>query len=293
MKEKVLSKLNKKTLKSYGIILFGCALYAVAFDWFFDPNNLSCGGFTGIAQIINFYLPVLPVGVLIIVLNLPLYLIGFKRFGFIFLFRSLFAMALSAVMVDVLAAVHTFRPIDPLLACLYGGVLLGVGCGMMLREEATTGGTELASWLVKHHFAHISLGKILLALDLTVITGFAAAFRNINNALYGGVALYVTSTVMDLVIYGGNTGKLAHIISGKQEEITKALLAHDVGVTKIYAMGAYSGVERPVLLCAVRRREIAMVKRLVKELDPNAFFIMCDASEVLGEGFGEYKPNGF
>lgn len=284
--------MNKATLKSYGIITFGCTLYALAFDWFYVPNDLTCGGFTGIAQIINFFAPVLLVGVMIIVLNVPLYLLGFKRFGFGFLLKSLYAMTLSSVLVDVLAAFYTFHPMDKLLACLYGGVLLGVGSGLMMREEATTGGTELATWLVKHRVPSFSVGNILLALDLAVILLYAAVFGDLSNALYGGVALFVTTKVVDLLVYGGNTGKLAYIISARENEITERLLALELGVTKLSAMGAYTKTERPILLCAVRRREIVMVKRLVKELDPDAFFILCDASEVLGEGFGEYKPNG-
>ena len=284
--------MKSNTLKSYAIITFGCAVYALAFDWFYAPNDLSCGGFTGISQIIHFFAPVLPVGAMIIALNVPLYLLGFKRFGFGFLFKSLYATFLSSVMVDVLAASCSFHAMDKLLACLYGGVLLGVGTGLMMREEATTGGTELASWLVKKKLEHISIGKICLALDLTVILIYAAVFRSLLNALYGGVALYVATTVLDFVVYGGNTGKLAYIISAREEEITQELLRRDMGVTKLSAMGAYTQTERPILLVAVRRREIVATKRLVKELDPDAFFILCEAQEVLGEGFGEYKPNG-
>ncbi len=281
-----------KTLKSYAIITLGCALYALSFDWFYVPNNLTCGGFTGVAQIVNFFVPKLSIGLLLLVLNAPLYVQGLRRFGFSFLVKSLYATAASAVLVDAFAALHTFRPLEPLLSGLYGGVVLGVGCGLMLREEATTGGTELASWLLKRRFPHLSLGSILLGLDLAVILSYAAVFRNLDNALYGGVALYVTTKVIDLIVYGGNTGKLAHIISARQEEITRELLDNGVGVTKLQATGAYTKTERPMLLCAVRRREVVMVRRIVKEIDPDAFFIMCDAGEVLGEGFGEYKPDG-
>ena len=284
--------MNKQTLKSYALITLGCALYALAFDWFYAPNDLTCGGFTGIAQIICFFAPVLPVGVLILALNVPLYLLGIKRFGFGFLFKSLYATALSSVLVDMLAAFYTFHEMDKLLACLYGGVLLGASGGIMMREEATTGGTELATWLLKHRLPQLSLGNVLLALDLAVILCYAAAFGNLNNALYGGAALFVTTKVIDLLIYGGNTGKLTFIVSERQGELAERLLELGIGVTRLDGTGAFTKTERPVLLCAVRRREIVLVRRTVKEMDPGAFFIMCDASEVLGEGFGEYKPNG-
>lgn len=284
--------MKKETIKSYFLIAVGCLIYALAFDWFYVPNNLTCGGLTGIAQIIHHYVPVLPVGIMIIVMNLPLFFLGFKRFGFRFLVRSLFAMALSSVFVDVIAAVHTFRALDSLLASIYGGVVLGVGCGIIMHEEANTGGTELGAFLLKHRVPHLSLGNVLLGLDLAVILAYAAAFHNLDNALYGGVALFVTTKVIDLIVYGGNNGKLVHIISARENEITDALLERDLGVTKLRAIGAYTNTERPILLCAVRRREIVMVKRIVKEIDPDAFFIVSDTSEVLGEGFGEYKPDG-
>ena len=284
--------MKKEFWKSYAVITLGCALYALAFDWFYAPNDLTCGGFTGVAQIIHFFAPSLPVGVLILALNVPLYLLGLRRFGLGFLAKSLYATALSSVLMDAIAALHTFSPLDPLLACLYGGVLLGASGGVMMREEATTGGTELASWLVKPHVPQLSLGSVLLGLDLAVIFCYAAAFGNLNNALYGGVALFVTTKVIDLLVYGGNTGKLTFIVSERQEELAERLLELGMGVTRLDGTGAFTKSARPVLLCAVRRREIVLVRRTVKETDPDAFFIMCDASEVLGEGFGEYKPNG-
>ncbi|MBO4914440.1 MAG: YitT family protein [Oscillospiraceae bacterium] len=284
--------MKKESIRAYAVITLGCVIYAVAFDWFYVPNDLTCGGLTGVAQIINRYIPALTVGAQLLVMNIPLYLLGFKRFGAAFLVRSLYAMVLSSVLVDAVAALHTFAAMDKLLACLYGGVLLGIGCGLINHEESNTGGTELVSWLLKHRLPQLSLGSVMLCLDLAVIVGYAAVFRNLNNALYGGVALFVCSKVVDLLVYGGNTGKLAHIISAKENEIADALLERGIGVTKLRAIGAYTNTERPILLCAVRRREIVMVKRIVKELDPDAFFIVSDTSEVLGEGFGEYKPNG-
>ena len=286
-KQSVLGK-----LKSYAVITLGCMCYALAFDWFFVPNAFTCGGFTGISQVINFFLPVLPIGVMTILLNLPLFFIGFKRYGFSFLFKSLYTMAVSSAMVDILNALHTFHPLDPLLACLYGGVLLGVACGILFREETTTGGSELMSFLLKSRFEHLSVGRICMVIDLAVIITYAAVFRSLVNALYGGVALYITTTVLDLIIYGGNAAKVAYIISAKVDEITQQLLDSQIGVTKLSATGAYTNTDRPILLCAVRRNEIVGVKRLIKEIDPNAFLIMCDAREVLGEGFGVYKPDG-
>ena len=281
-----------KTLKPYVLITLSCIPYAFAFNVFYAPNNFTCGGFTGIAQIIHAFFPQIGVGVMVILLNVPLFVLSLRRFGVRVQLYSMFAMALSSAMLDGLAALYAFEPLEPLLACLYGGVLLGASLGWMLREEATTGGTELAAKLLKCAIPHLSIGKLCMALDLLVIVAYAAVFRSVENALYGAVALYVSSNVMDLVVYGGKAAKVAYIISPAHEQITQQLLANDMGVTLLHARGAYSGGENPVLLCAIRRREIVWVRRVVKELDPNAFFIVCDAREVLGEGFGEYDANG-
>lgn len=279
-------------VRSYAIITLASILYALSFDWFYAPNAFTVGGFTGISQIINFFVPVLPVGVMIIVLNVPLFLLGLKKFGFAFLMKSIYTMALSSVLIDVIAAFYTFSPMDPLLACLYGGVTLGIASGLLFSEEATTGGSELGAWIVRSHVEHLSIGKICLGIDLTVICVYAAVFKSLDNALYGALALYITTKVLDLVVYGQNTAKIAYIISDKYEEIMREMLSRNMGVTLIQGKGAYTGQERPLLFCAVRKKEMVPIKRYIKELDPNAFFILCDASEVLGEGFGEYDPKG-
>ena len=282
----------REQVRSYVIITLACVLYALSFNWFYAPNDFTVGGLTGISQIINFFIPVLPVGVMIIVLNVPLFIVGLKKFGFAFLVKSIYTMALSSVLIDVVDVIHQFSPMDPLLACLYGGVTLGVASGLIFREEATTGGSELGAWIVRSHVERLSIGNICLGIDLTIILIYAAVFRSLNNALYGALALYITTKVLDLVVYGQNTAKLAYIISDKYEEIMQEMIARDMGATLLNGKGIYTGSERPLLLCAVRNKEVVSIKRFIKELDPDAFFIVCDASEVLGEGFGVYNPKG-
>ena len=279
-------------VRSYVIITLACVLYALSFNWFYAPNDFTVGGFTGISQIINFFIPVLPVGVMIIVLNVPLFIVGLKKFGFAFLVKSIYTMALSSVLIDVVDVIHQFSPMDPLLACLYGGVTLGVASGLIFREEATTGGSELGAWIVRSYVERLSIGNICLGIDLMIILIYAAVFRSLNNALYGALALYITTKVLDLVVYGQNTAKLAYIISDKYEEIMQEMIARDMGATLLNGKGVYTGSDRPLLLCAVRNKEVVSIKRFIKELDPDAFFIVCDASEVLGEGFGVYNPKG-
>ena len=282
----------REQVRSYVIITLACVLYALSFNWFYAPNDFTVGGFTGISQIINFFVPVLPIGTMVIVLNVPLFVVGLKKFGFAFLCKSIYTMALSSVRIDVVDVIHQFSPMDPLLACLYGGVTLGVASGLIFREEATTGGSELGAWIVRSYVERLSIGNICLGIDLTIILIYAAVFRSLNNALYGALALYITTKVLDLVVYGQNTAKLAYIISDKYEEIMQEMIARDMGATLLNGKGIYTGSERPLLLCAVRNKEVVSIKRFIKELDPDAFFIVCDASEVLGEGFGVYNPKG-
>lgn len=278
-------------LYQYGIITLGCAIYALCFNWFFQPNNISMGGFTGIAQIANRFLPVLPIGITSIVLNIPLFIIGVRKQGLKILISSLYAMSAGSVILDGLQAVYTFQPMEPLLACIYGGVMLGISMGLLLMVGATTGGTELAARLLKYKFRHISIGRLCLALDVTVICLYALTFQSVNNALYGIIAMYISSLAMDTVVYGSINAKIAYIISTRSAEVSKCLLDMDLGVTLLNGQGGFSGDPKQVVLCAFKRSQIAAIKSAVTTIDPNAFIIVCDAHEVLGEGFGEYTPD--
>ena len=280
-----------KLLKQYVSITLGCALMALAFDWFYAPNELTLGGFTGIAQVINFFAPALPVGVTVIVLNAPLFLMSLKRFGKRFLVRSFFAVAVNSIFIDLINAVYTFQPMDKLLGCIYGGVLVGVSLGWLLREEATTGGTELAARLLKLKLPGLSIGTLCLTIDAIVVISYAAVFRDLTQALYAMVALFLISKSIDRVVYGGNGAKMAYIISEHYEDITAKLLELDRGVTLLEGRGGFSGRQKNVILCAFSRAQIVSIKSIVKEIDPTAFIIMCDAYEILGEGFGVNTPD--
>ena len=281
-----------KILKRYALITVACGLYALGFNWFFVPNRFTVGGFTGIAQIINHFLPMLPVGIVALVLNIPLFILGWRKIGRDLLISSLYATAVSSLMIDVLASLYTFPAMDPILVCIYGGIVVGIGCGMLLHESATTGGTEMAARLLKLKFQGLSIGNLCLALDVAVTLGYALCFRDLSRAMYGIVALYILSLLIDRVVYGPNAAKVAYIISEQYEAITRELLQLDRGVTLLEGKGAWSGKDKRVILCAFGRRQIIPVKKLVQAVDPNAFVIVCDAHEILGEGFGTYDPTG-
>ena len=286
--------MEKKTIdwvKSYGIIVLSCVLYAFSFDCFFQPNHVVMGGFSGIGQILNHLIPGLPIGTTVFVMNVPLMILGVKKQGWKLLAGSVFAITLGSVLIDLLALIN-YPTMDPMLACLYGGLLLGLSLGLMFKEGATTGGTELAARLLKYRFRNLSVGRLCLIIDVAVISLYALTFRNLNNALYGIISMYVASLVMDMVIYGSITAKLAYIISDKSDEIREKLMQMDLGGTVINAQGAYTGNKKNILMCAAKPSKLATIKAVVASVDKeNAFVIVCDAREVFGDGFGVYTDD--
>lgn len=282
----------KKLLISYFWITVGSLIYALGFDWCYVPNAIGFGGITGLAQIINAVLPWAPIGTVVIVLNIPLFFLGWRLLGGHLLLSSLYAMFISSVFVDVIAAVIPFQSMDPMLAAIFGGILVGLSLGVVLLQGATTGGTDLLARLLKLRIAWLPMGKLLMAVDLVVIAAVALAFRNFSSALYGVVSLYISSVVMDMVLYGLDSAKVAYIISSKPDEISKAILNElDRGITILHGQGGWSGEEKKVLLCAFKQKQIVPMRRMVKEIDPEAFLIVCDAHEVLGDGFRTYQQN--
>lgn len=282
----------KKLLFPFLVITLGSALYALGFVWCYAPNGIAFGGITGVAQIINFLIPAFPIGVTVIVLNIPLFMLGWKLIGGHLLVSSLYTMFISSVFIDVLTPLYDWPSMDPLLACIFGGLLMGLSLGLVFQQGATTGGTDLIARLLKLKLAWLPMGKLLMGIDLAVILMVAAAFRTLYAALYGLVALYISTIVMDGVLYGMDTAKVAYIISDKNEAIATAIVQDlDRGVTILHGQGAYTGKERDVLMCAFKQREIAAIKAAVKDIDPDAFVIVCDAHEVLGEGFRDYRKD--
>nr|WP_325297709.1 YitT family protein [uncultured Dysosmobacter sp.] len=279
----------KRFLKSYSIITLGSLVFALAFDWFYAPNQVAMGGVTGIAQVINALVPQLSVGLLTIVINIPLFFAGWRLIGAHLLLSSLFSMAVSSLAIDLIAAFWAFAPMDPMLACLCGSAMMGAGFGLVFSQGATTGGTDIVARLLKLKLPWLPMGKLLLVPDGVVLALAALTFGRIDAALYGAVGLFVSTRVMDAVLYGPNTAKVAYIISDSWEEISAALLGQDRGVTILQGQGAYTHHEKQVLLIAFRQKEIVQIKRIVHEADPRAFFIVCNAHEVLGEGFVEYQ----
>ena len=282
-----------RTFASYLWISAAALLYAVAFDGFYAPNQIGFGGITGLGQALNALFPALPVGGTALALNIPLFLLGWRRLGGRLLVSSLFAMSLSSLLVDALALLIPFQPMDRMLSAVCGGAAVGLSLGVVFSRGATTGGTDLAARLLKLRLPWLSMGRLLLILDLAVIGLSALVFGNIRAALYGVVAQVTASFIADAVLCGPDRAKMAYIISNEHRRIIDAV-TRDMGrgVTLLRGEGGWSGSGRNVLLVAFRQRQIVALKRTVSEIDPEAFLIVCPAHEVLGNGFRRHGADG-
>lgn len=282
----------KKTAEAYFWITFGSILYAIGFDWFYTPNAIGFGGITGVGQVVNAYLPVIPIGIFVLVINIPLFVLGWKYIGGHLLVTSLYSMALSSVAVDVIDWMFDFAPMDRMLAAIFGGAVIGLALGIIFAKGATTGGTDLIARLVKLKLPWAPMGKLLLVIDLVVIVLVAVAFGDVTAALYGVIAQVVSAYVTDAVLYGMDTAKVAYIISDRAQAISDVIVRDlDRGVTVLRGEGAYSGSEKRVLMCAFKQKEIVSLKEMIFDIDKNAFIIVCNAHEVTGKGFKTYHKD--
>ena len=271
---------------SYLQILIGSFLGAAAYPLFLTPNSIVPGGVTGVATILN-HLFLWPVGTVSLLLNVPLFIIGYRAMGRIFVFRSLVATVVFSLLIDVLP----FSPMtqDPLLATLYGGVLLGAGLGLIMRGGATTGGTDMVARMVHRRLSYISTGAFLFAIDFLVVAA-AGVLIGTSEALYALISIFLSAKVMDAVIIGFSGNKACYIISDKWERITERIIHEmDRGVTQLVSRGGYTGTERLTLLCVISRSEIIALKRILSEEDEKAFIIIVDAHETIGDGFAGFS----
>lgn len=274
--------LKNEQLASAVQIALGCALGALAYPLFLVPNHIAPGGLTGLATVLN-YLFHWPVGTTSLVMNVPLFIIGYRAMGRVFVVRSLVATVLFSVLIDVIPLPPMTQ--QPMLGALFGGVLVGAGLGLILRGGATTGGTDMVARMIHNRFQHISVGAILFFIDCCVVL-MAGFFIEAEYALYAFVALYAASKLIDVVMVGLTREKACYIISTQHEQVKREIMEKlDRGVTVLHAEGGYSSQERPVLLCVLSAQELGRLKAIVREADEDAFLFISDAHEVLGEGF--------
>lgn len=299
---KTMKKMKNKTerLKDYLYIVIGCIIAAIAIDVFLVPYKIAPGGLTGLATILFHITSVgIPVGTLILILNVPLFLGGFRFIGKRFIVKTLFSTVLLSAFIDLFEP-FTQRFINQyldkvtdvpygsnlLLYCVIGGFVMGIGLGLVFRAGATTGGTDLAAKILHRFIPHFTVGQILLVIDGLVVLLAAIAFKSFLLGLYATVAIYISSKVIDTILEGVNYAKAVFIISDQADLISQKVMREiDRGVTGLSGTGMYTGTEKRVLLCVLERTQIPKLKELVKDVDPKAFVVMTDVREVLGEGF--------
>ena len=279
-------KIKAITIK-YLMIIVGSALFAAGFQFFLYPNSIIVGGVSGIAMIINL-LTKLPVGLLTIVLNIPLFIIAWRYFGTGFIVSSLVGMLLSSVFVDLFALLSISPTNDMLLSCIIGGAVKGLGLGIIYYAGATTGGTDIIAKFIRLRFPYLNFGTVVLITDCFIIVAFAAIFNKVESAMYAVITMFVVSKVVDLVLYGIDNSSVCYIISEKSDQLVTDITDRlHRGVTILEGEGAYSHQNKQVLLCVVKRTQIADIRKMIKSIDENAFFIITDAKNVFGKGFGD------
>ena len=275
----------KRTALDGLFYVLGSALYALSVNIFTAPNQIAPGGVTGIATLLNFVWGA-PIGAMILLVNLPLLIAAWFRLGKAFTVRTLIVTILSSVVIDATAPFLPPFQGDKMLVALFGGVLAGAGLGLIYMRGATTGGTEVVARLLERKFRHIPIGRLILLVDALVVAASALVYRNVETALYAMVLIFVSTSLMDALVYGGAKGKMLLIMSRRERKIAAEVLERmERGVTILNATGAYTGGEQRVLLCAVRRSEMYQLRSIVTDIDPSAFMIVVSTDEVLGEGF--------
>lgn len=286
-----MNKKIREILKSLFWITVGSAVFAFGFDLFLVPHQIGAGGITGLAIVVNSLLPFLSVGVISLIINIPLFLAGYKFVGKRFFWGSLAGMAISSVLIDVFAIMPELE-CEPLLGAVFGGISVGAGCGIVFMQGASTGGVDIIGRLLKCRFQNLSIGKLVLVVDLCIAAITGIAFHDVTKALYCTVALYISSIAVDAVVYSFDYSHVALIISDKPDEIQTMIASTlDRGCTFLKGEGGYTGQKKKVILCAIKQRQAAELKELVMEQDPAAFMVLQQAHQVLGEGFDRYSKN--
>lgn len=272
-------------------ILVGCGIFALGFDLFLVPHGMNAGGISGLAMVVVKLLGFGTVGTVTALFNLPLFAVGGAKIGKKFFVGSLVGMLALSAAIDLIALLPHPQT-EPLVAALYGGVLCGVGLGMVFVSGASTGGSDIVVRLLKLRYRNVPIGTINIFFDATVAVLTGLVFWDISLALYSGVAIFLTGKVVDAVVYGFDYSKVALIISPHHAEIARQIGARlGRGSTYLQGQGVYSGKDTLVVLTAVKRQQLAELKQLVVDIDPNAFIIVQEAHQVLGDGFVRYTKD--
>ncbi|MBO5232645.1 MAG: YitT family protein [Clostridia bacterium] len=275
----------KRIITDYIFFLAGSALFAFGFSFFIDPNNISPGGLTGIAAIINYALS-LPTGATLFALNIPVLFLAFKKLGGNFLIKTLFVTAITSVLIDLFAYALPKFSGDRFLAAIFGGALSGLGLALVMLRGGTTGGIDVIAVILKQKFPYLGIGRLVLILDSFVIALAAICYKEIESALFAVVAIFISGKVLDTMLYGADKGRLVFIITNNGSKVSDAIFKnHNRGVTVLPSYGGFKMESNETLLCALRFNEVDSAIKTVREADPDAFTIITISGGIFGRGF--------
>ncbi len=265
--------------------IIGCLLYAAAMNVFNVPNQIAPGGVSGIAMLLN-HLFHTPIGLMVLAINVPIFLIAWKFLGWRFLLNSMIATVLLSVSIDVTAPFLPAYQGDRLLAALFGGVLSGAGMALIFIRGATTGGVDIISRLLRRKWPHLPMGRLIMFCDLVVVAAAWIVYGNMESALYAIIVIFVSGQVIDYIMYGTGNGKMLFVVTTHAKEIADAVTKEmHRGVSILPVRGGYTGEDKNMLICAVRSSEVARLSRIIRRIDQNPFIVVAEAGEILGEGF--------
>lgn len=274
----------RRKVQSYLMITLASLAYAAGISLFLDPNDLAPGGITGIAILIG-RLTGAGTGMLILLLNIPLLILGAWKFGWKFILSTFYAIFAISVATDVLAPVGALTR-EPMLAAVAGGTLVAAALGVVFRAGATTGGMDIVIKVLRLKFPHMRTGSLFMITDVMIASLSGFVFGNLEVVLFALIAIFVMSRVLDMVLYGMDEAKLLYIISDNPERIAGRILGEiDIGVTYLQGKGAYSSQKKQVIMCVTKKQQAPGIEVIVKEEDPHAFMIVTSASEIYGEGY--------
>lgn len=273
-----------KRVKSYVILTAAAVIYAAAISLFLDPNNIAPGGVTGISILVNRFTKI-PTGTVNMLINIPIVLLGLWKFGWRFIFSTMYVLALITVFINTFAA-HGAVTSDLLIASVLGGALIGVALALVFKAGATTGGIDIIVKVVRTRRRHIKTNILFLIFDSTVILASWLVFQDLTVAFYAGIAVATDSIVMDKILYGSDEAKLVYVISTKPMQVKQRLFDElDTTATIITARGAYTNEPKEVLMIVTRKQMYPRLEEIVKDEDTSAFMIVSSASEIFGEGY--------
>lgn len=278
-------------LKDTLITAFGCALFGLGFSLFLEPNGLNAGGLSGLAMVLVHLTNFGTVGIITALMNIPLFILAGMKVGKKFFVGSFVGMAFSSLFIDLFAKIPA-PELEPLICCLYGGAVCGVGLGFIFAAGVSTGGSDIIVRLLKLRWRNVPIGVINICFDTCVAILTGLVFWNISVALYSGVAIFITGQVIDIVVYRFDYSKVALIITKQYDAVAEAISDKlERGATFLHGEGTYSHQDTKVVLTAIKKQQLAELKALVVDLDPDAFIIVQEAHQVLGDGFKRYHKD--